>query len=577
MPPEFPVQDLLSILCRRRRAIIATAVIGTALVFLGSLMLPPKYTATAQIVFEPQTAYSGDGRPIIDQAAEQAVLQTHIAALTSRAYLQSVLDSLSRDPNFGTAASPISGGARSNGDVLQLGLGAGPQEGAARLLGAKKTKSQSSAEAESEARRLDRFERRLNVYQQHGSHVIAVAFSATDPRRAALTANRVAQLYIESREEQERTQINRAARWLEKRIPQVRAGFEQAALGPEAAAAGQVYVSLLQRREQLRTQQEVTPSELRILSLAAPPDRPSSPGPLLFVLPALILFCAGGSFLAVALERFDRGLHSAQDVNAALGIPCIGFVPLLPCGGKARPHEHLLRNPFSAYTEAIRSLVAALQLTAPERAPKVILISSSVANEGKTTLAVSLAVYNALIGRRALLVDLDFRNPTVSRELGGRAATGVLDALWRDDRSMAEAIRRAPGLDLDYLPASGGPGDPLRPFVGGHVPRLLHRLRDGYDCIVIDSPPLLGVAEARLLVAMADKVLLAVKWGSTRRDVARDAANLLRDFGLADENGCRRIGAVLMQVDLQKHAQYRYGGWESIRAALHAPKRGERQ
>jgi hypothetical protein len=98
------------------------------------------------------------------------------------------------------------------------------------------------------------------------------------------------------------------------------------------------------------------------------------------------------------------------------------------------------------------------------------------------------------------------------------------------------------------------------------VPRLLRQLRDRYDCVVIDSPPLLAVAEARLLAAMADKVLLVVKWGSTRRDVARDASNLLRDPGLLGENCRELVGAVLTQVDLKKHAQYRYGGWESVRA-----------
>jgi Mrp family chromosome partitioning ATPase len=117
------------------------------------------------------------------------------------------------------------------------------------------------------------------------------------------------------------------------------------------------------------------------------------------------------------------------------------------------------------------------------------------------------------------------------------------------------------------------PDDPLRPFVSGHVPRLLGQLRDSYDCVVIDSPPLLAVAEARLLTAMADKVVLVVKWGSTRRAMARDASNLLRDLGLLSENRSGFVGAVLTQIDLKKYAQYRYGDRRSLRALRGLPGR----
>ena len=724
MAPELHFQELASVLLRRRGMIIAIAVIGTTLVFVGSLMIPPRYTAKTQIVFETQAIYSSDGRPVVGQPDEEAALQTHIAVLTSRAHLERVLDSLSEDPEFRTAASEAPTESRWIGDILWLELSARLRDGMARLVVFGKPQGQSPTEP---ALRLDRFERLLNVYQEHGSHVIAVAFSWTSPGQAALAANRLAQLYVGSEDERKRAQAGRGLSWLDERIPVVKGELERAEtalqnyriahgladpnrtdlsdqkladltrqltaaesdyakrqaklasvrdlqrrgsgndalvdnlesparaellrrevalvqsqaevaamldekhpkalqlaaelqevrrklshelgraideltsevriasdqvhsirerlaglqtasgqareaeprlreLGREAAAAGQVYEGLVQRQEQLRAQQEATLPDLRILSLASPPNRPSSPSPLLFILPSLIVFSIGGGLVAVAAERLDRGLRSARDVNDALGIPCIGFVPLIRGRGNTRPHEYLLENPFAAYTEAIRSVAAALQLAAPGGAPKVILISSSVPKEGKTTLAVSLAVYAALIGRRTLLVDLDSRHPAVSRELGGKAETGVLDALLVDDRSAAGAVEHVPGLDLDYLQVRGRPGDPLLPFVGGQVPRLLRQLRDSYDCIVIDSPPLLVVAEARLLAAIADKVLLAVKWGSTRRDVARDASNLLRDLGLLREKRSELAGAVLTQVDLRKHAQYRYGGWESVRA-----------
>jgi polysaccharide biosynthesis transport protein len=730
MAPELHLPELLAILRRRRGMIIATAVIGTSLVLFGSLMIPPRYTAKAQIVFETGPAYPGDGKPVTVQPDEEAVLQTHIAGLTSRAYLERVIDSLSQDSDFRAAKSQSRREAQWIGDVLWLEFGARLQEVVAQLFASARQQGQSPTEP---ALRLDRFERALNIYQEHGSHVIAVAFGSTSPDQAALAANRVAQLYIASEDERKRTQTSGAMSWLDEQIPAAKGELEQAetalqnyrmahglpdphrtdlsdqnladltrqltdaeseyakrqaklasvrdlqrrgsdveglvknldspahaellqqevavlqsradiagTLGEEhpktqhlaaelqevrrklanevelaidglknevqiagdqvnsirerlaklqaanaqaqqaeprlrelernAAAAGQLYEGLLQRREQLRAQQAEMLPDLRMLSVASPPDRPSSYSPLLFILPSLIICSIGGGLLAVTAERLDRGLRSDQDINAALGIPCMGFVPLIRHRGKTRPHEYLLQNPYAAYAEAIRSVVAALQLAAPEVAPKLTLISSSVPNEGKTTLAVSFAVYAAFIGRRVLLVDLDFRHPGVARELRRQAETDVLDALSLDDLSAA-AVDHFPGLDLDYLPMRGRQDDPLRRFVSGHVPRFLGKLRDSYDCIIVDSPPLLAVAEARLLAAMADKVLLVVKWGSTQREMARDAANLLRDLGLLGGNRSGLVSAVLTQVNLKKYAQYRYGYGSSLRATRVLPPR----
>ena len=326
----------------------------------------------------------------------------------------------------------------------------------------------------------------------------------------------------------------------------------------EAAASRQLYESLLHRHKEVREQQEITAPDVRILSLAAVPDRPSSANPLLFVLPALIVFSICGSLLAVAGERLDQGLRSERDINEALGLPCIGLVPRLRRVGRRRPHQHLLERPFGAYTETIRSIVALLQLATPHRTAKVILISSSVPGEGKTTLAVSVAAYAARLGRRVLLVDLDFRHPAILRELGGTAETGVLDLLLHN-RPFSEAVQRIPGLQLDYLPVQRHPADPLALFAGKQMQRLLHQLRASYDCVIVDGPPLLAVTEARLLAAMVNKVVFVVKWGSTKRHVAQNAINLLRHPGLAGNDGIGRAVAVVTQVDLKKHARYGYG------------------
>lgn len=549
-PAEPHLHQLLGIFSRRRRWIYAIVGIGTAVALVGSLAISPRYTAKAQMVFEPQPVFSGGDRQEMAQADEEAVFGTHITALTARPFLKQVLDSLSRDPAFQNG----SGGGGVLRSLRNL-LG-----GMLAFVG-----PAGDVRAKAEAARLDRFASSVNVFQERNSHVIAITFSSTSGEAAALAANRLAQLYIEGETKRKQADAQRAIGWLDTRIPEFRAGLERVEIGREATADEHIYQGLLQRREQLRAQQEAPVPDLRILSLASLPDRPSSFSPLLFFLPSIIVFCIGGCFLAVVIDRLDRGLHSAQDVSDALGIPCIGLVPMIREGSPTRPHEYLLGSPFSAYTEAIRSVVTNLQLAAPGEAPKVVLVTSSLPNEGKTTLAVSFAVYSAIIGRRTLLIDLDLRNPNVSRELGSQVEVDSLDVLGLGDRSALAAVRHVPGLDIDYLSVRCPPGEPLLPFVGGHVPRLVSELRQGYDCVYIDGPPLLPVAEARLLAAMADKVVLAVKWDSTRRDVVRETIDLLRDVVPLGAKK-KPVEAVLTQVDLLRHAQYRYGGWESARA-----------
>jgi Mrp family chromosome partitioning ATPase len=263
-----------------------------------------------------------------------------------------------------------------------------------------------------------------------------------------------------------------------------------------------------------------------------------------------------GSLLAVVRERLDRGLRSEREVTDALGIPCIGLAPQLRRSDLARPDHRLLSEPFAPYTEAIRSAAATLQLAGVQRAPVTVLISSSVPGEGKTTMAKSLAVYAAHLGKRVLLVDFDFRHPSILRRLYGKPATFVRDL---QNRSPAEFVRHLRELNLDYLAMPRSSSDPLALFTDRHVQNIMRQLRDGYDCVIIDSPPLLGITEARLLVSFADKCLFVIKWGSTRREVALNALNLLNNT-LRSERACTvQASALLTQVDLKQHAGYHYG------------------
>jgi len=192
------------------------------------------------------------------------------------------------------------------------------------------------------------------------------------------------------------------------------------------------------------------------------------------------------------------------------------------------------------------------------RTSKVVLISSSVPGEGKTTLALSLAAYVGSLGRRVLLVDLDFRKGSRVDELDDRAERGIVD-LTLQNRPPLELFRHIAAAKLDYLPMVGHRLDPLSLFASERVPDLVRQLRERYDCVIIDGPPALGAVEARLLSSFVDKLLFVVKWGGTRRELAQNALRWLRDSGCLSKDPSDAVTAIVTQVDLKRHARYRYG------------------
>jgi len=587
--------QLFDTLRRRRRFVLTITICGTLLAAMAGLLVSPKYTATAQIIVE--TSQGGD-RAAASVASDELAIDTLINILTSHDHLQQILDSLLADPDFvalkaraGTQSSPSAAPvapahqarpapAASSVDTSWLGevkRRVGIWTGA--LIG-----KHHDALMDTED-----LEHNLRVTQEGRSRIVAVRYTARSPDEAAMVANRAVQIYIDGQSQQRGRYAARELARLQERLADARNDVLQATAAVQAAiqeqaraaqdktsdaareanarlhtleggaaAGAQVYSNLQRREKELLSQQDGITSEIRMLSLATPPDRPSSHNPILFIVPALIILLIGSSFIAVVMEQGDQRLRSERDVSDVLGIPCAGLMPQLPRMRAMRPHQYMLTEPFSAYTESIRSVVGELWLTTPQRGPTTVLICSSVPGEGKTTAAVSIGVCAAMLGRRVLLIDLDFKRPSIGRELGTTSEKGIFDILLRN-RPPAEAITHIPDLGIDYLPMSTCPVDALPILAGERMPNLLRQLSENYDSVIIDGPPLLVITETRFLATMVDKVVFVVKWASTRRDVVRNAINLLRNLdGVGDKNVAPPI-VLLSQVDLKAHADYRYG------------------
>jgi len=314
----------------------------------------------------------------------------------------------------------------------------------------------------------------------------------------------------------------------------------------------QAFENLQQRQQQLAERQN--PQRIRLLSLAKPPERASSPAPILFIPPAIIAFITLGGLLAILTDRLDRSIRGERDVWETLGVPCLTFVPRLTGRSRAEPHKYLTNHPLAPYAEALRSLAAGMDLPLDQAHGKVLLISSSLPGEGKTTLATSIAVQAAKLGGRILLLDVDCRRSSSMREVCAQSEDAA--ALSPFMRLGTETIEHVSGLGIDYLRMRNRGLDPLLPYSRDTLPRFIDSLRRRYDWIVVDGPPLLVVAEARMLAKLSDKILFVVKWGSTTREIARAGHALL----LTATAASKILGVVVTQVDVKRHARGRYGG-----------------
>ncbi len=586
---ELHFRELLNLLRRRSRSILAITLCGAMLVFAIGLLIPPKFTAKAEIaIYMPATGGQGAA-----PSRDESVIETHIATLLSRDQLTRVAnDLMNNNPAFHTEApvvqhtepEQVADQAPPPAPVAAHWL-PGPSELAHRLrvwIGHPRIGGDATTLS------VDELERHLGITQVGRSRVIAVRYTSTDPDRAEIIANRIAKLYVEDQKEQLRASSRTELAQLERRIAELKVAVAQSGtavqaflqqradaakqpgdareaaqslqeLERESVAKGQLYHTLLRRQQEIRDQQETMSPDAYVMSLATTPYRPSSPNPILFIFPSLVVFLIGGSLLAVILEKLDRGLRSEREVSETLGVPCIGLVPLIKnIGATQRPHQHLLANPSAAYAEAFRSISATMQLASRTHPPKTVLVTSSLPGEGKTTLAVSLAVSLALLQQRVLLIDLGLKHPSVKHELNGKTEQGIIGVLLKN-LEPAQVIQRVPELGLDYLPASRCFFDPLILFAGDEMRRLLQEFRGSYDCIIIDGSPVLGSTETRLLAAMADEILFVVKWGSTRREIAKNALSLLRGGSGPATAQLQSVNAVIAQADLEQHARYGYG------------------
>ncbi len=322
----------------------------------------------------------------------------------------------------------------------------------------------------------------------------------------------------------------------------------------EAEANRLLYTTVLNRYKELNEQEELAEAGARVISSAKTPTQPSFPQPKLMIAVGFTGSLMLGMLFAIAAEGLESGLRSGRQVEQVLGVPHLGLVPKLSSLKGEKPHQYLMKKPRSAYAEAVRAVQVGLHFSNPEQPPQVVLVTSSLPGEGKTTLTLSLAATAARSGHKCIVVDLDLRHPSVRRELGlSISGPGLVEAV-SGEHKLEDVIYHDEAVpNLHAISISRSTSNPTDLLASPRLHALLTELRSHYNYIFLDAPPLLGLADTRIAARLADAVLFVVRWGKTNDEVAVNGIDSLLESRTAV------AGAVLTQVDIRNHTKRAYG------------------
>jgi capsular exopolysaccharide synthesis family protein len=333
-------------------------------------------------------------------------------------------------------------------------------------------------------------------------------------------------------------------------------------LAREADTNRTLYDGLLQRYKELSAAAEIRANNLSIVDMAEPPPSPASPRLALNLLAAL----AAGMLVAVATvlvrEQLDDAVRAPEEVEDKLGLPLLGAIPL------ARAVDAQMEQPRSPMSEAYSALSGALLGARPHGLPRTLLVTSSQPGEGKSTTSLAIAAGLARLGKQVVLVDADLRRPALHRMLTIANDRGLSEVLVRST-SLDSALQRPGGLGFAILPAGNIPARPPERLGSPGMAAMMAALLDRFDVVVLDGPPVLGLADAPMLATGAEGTVFVVEAGSSSGG-AKAALRRLRTARSA------LLGAVLTKFDVRKagvgHRYYRanyysYGAAEMQRQA----------
>lgn len=330
----------------------------------------------------------------------------------------------------------------------------------------------------------------------------------------------------------------------------------------------QLYENLLQRLKDATVSAGLRATNIHVVDQALVPAIPVRPKKLLNIAIGLLVGMILGVTLAFVEEGLDNSIKSAEDVEKLVAAPALAIIPqafsfsdgprrtcLEKLGGKKRASDGaveltVLKQPTSSLAESYRSLRTSILLSTAPRPPQAVLVTSAEPLEGKTCTSLNLALALAQRGARVLIIDSDLRKPGIAKSLALDVNKG-LSSLLTGAHSLEEALCQLEALpNLWVLPAGPHPPNPAELLSSPSMEELLQRLRQQFDHLVLDSPPLLMVTDATILSTIVDGVVLVVENGVTPRGA------LTRAHRILGSAGGKILGVVLNKVDFRHDGYY---------------------
>jgi polysaccharide biosynthesis transport protein len=326
----------------------------------------------------------------------------------------------------------------------------------------------------------------------------------------------------------------------------------------QADSNRKLYEHFVNQFNEIDQRSTLVDSGARIISPASMPVDPSYPRNTLVLFLTTIAGLLLGAMLAFLVEYLDSGFKTALRVEEVLRYPVLGLVPAVRLSrirwfvDRKNILTRLVNQPFSQISEAIRSIRMGIAISDIDDPPRVLLVTSSVPAEGKSTIGMLLAASAAHSQQRAVLIDCDLRRKNTSRTFNLHNKPGLTEILT-GKVSVAEATYRFDAAGIEIIPGGTDVGNPADLLNSERMREFIAQLRTQYDLVVLDASPLLPVIDAAVLARFADKILMIVEWSRTPRTSALDALKIL-----APES--RRIaGIILNKVDYRRLKSYGFG------------------
>ena len=316
----------------------------------------------------------------------------------------------------------------------------------------------------------------------------------------------------------------------------------------------QLYQELLTRTKQTGLETELKTTNIRIMEKAEAPRGPVIPNRRRNYQMAVFVGLLLGVGLALGFEYLDNTFKTPDDIKEHLGVPFLGMVPEVDvrsatAGGRPQTPPQVIKNPNSAVADAYRVLRTNLIFTSAQTTGRVVVVTSANPGEGKTTTVANLAAALAHNGAKVLAIDADLRRPTLYQHFGVQKTPGLTDLIvGKSTASQAIQMTRIDGLQV--LPCGYQPPNPAELLGSPMMRQVLEALRSHYDWVLIDTPPVLAMADTAVLAALVEGVVLVLAAEkATRPSVARAVDQV---HGV----GGKVIGVVLNKVNLERNSYY---------------------